>query len=33
MPRLGFIIASALTLASLVALSSEAGVLPLRDML
>ena len=33
MPRLGLIIASALTLASLVALSSEAGVLPLRDML
>ena len=33
MPRLGLIIASALTLASLAALSSEAGVLPLREFL
>jgi len=33
MPRLGLIIASALTLASLAALGSEAGVLPLREML
>ena len=33
MPRLGLIIASGLTLASLVALSSEAGVLPLRELL
>ncbi len=33
MPRPGLIIASALTLASLAALGSEAGVTPLRDML
>ncbi len=33
MPRPGLIIASALTLASLVALGSEAGVLPLREVL
>ena len=33
MPRLGLIIASALTLASLVAIGGEAGVLPLRDLL
>jgi CxxC motif-containing protein (DUF1111 family) len=33
MPRLGLFIASALTLASLAALGSEAGVLPLRDVL
>lgn len=33
MPRPGLIIASALTLASLAALGSEAGVLPLREML
>ena len=33
MHRLSFIIASALTLASLAALSSEAGVLPLRGLL
>jgi len=33
MPRLGLIIASALTLASLAALGSEAGILPLREVL
>ena len=33
MPRLGLIIASALTLASLAALGSEARVLPLRELL
>jgi CxxC motif-containing protein (DUF1111 family) len=33
MPRLGLVIASALALASLAALSSEAGVLPLRELL
>ena len=33
MPRLGLIIASALTLASLAALSGEAGMLPVRDLL
>jgi CxxC motif-containing protein (DUF1111 family) len=33
MPRLGFIIATALTLASLAALGSEAGVLSLREVL
>jgi CxxC motif-containing protein (DUF1111 family) len=33
MPRLGLIVASALTLASLAALSSEAGVVSLRDLL
>ena len=33
MPRPGLIIASALTLASIAALSSEAGILPLRELL